>query len=126
MIEKRAEQKGGKLAVAAVLYGLLFVCVFQTGKDGILHFEAESVYRSGYEVEDNMQYLKEHITEEDYVYVGKTTARRISGVYSRHRTGAVKATACYFDQEESEGPPSARRFVTLRACANNVMRKLEV
>ena len=39
--------------------------------------------------------------EEDYVYVGKTTARRISGVYSRHRTGAVKATACYFDQEEA-------------------------
>ena len=28
--------------------------------------------------------------------------------------------------EESEWPPSARRFVTLRASANNVMRKLEV
>lgn len=39
--------------------------------------------------------------EENFVYVGKTTAQRISGVYSRHRTGAVKATACYFDQEEA-------------------------
>jgi len=39
--------------------------------------------------------------EENYVYVGKTTARRMSAVYSRHRTGTVKATACYFDQEEA-------------------------
>ena len=29
-------------------------------------------------------------------------------------------------KEESVGPPSARRFVTLRASGNNVMRKLEV
>ena len=29
-------------------------------------------------------------------------------------------------KEESGGPPSARRFVTLRASANSVMRKLEV
>jgi len=29
-------------------------------------------------------------------------------------------------KEESGGPPSARRFVTLRASENNVMRKLEV
>ena len=29
-------------------------------------------------------------------------------------------------KEESKRPPSARRFVTLRASANNVMRKLEV
>ncbi|MBR5078942.1 MAG: hypothetical protein IKX30_09365 [Victivallales bacterium] len=28
--------------------------------------------------------------------------------------------------EELERPPSARRFVTLRASANNVVRKLEV
>ena len=28
--------------------------------------------------------------------------------------------------DKSEGPPSARRFVTLRASANNVMRKLGV
>ena len=27
--------------------------------------------------------------------------------------------------EDSERPPSARRFVTLRASGNNVMRKLE-
>ena len=33
---------------------------------------------------------------------------------------------CDFDQGKSERPPSARRFVTLRASANNVMRKLEV
>lgn len=39
--------------------------------------------------------------EENFVYVGKTNARRLSEVYSRHRTGAVKATACYFDQEEA-------------------------
>ena len=39
--------------------------------------------------------------EENYAYIGKTTARRMSGVYSRHRTGAVKATECYFDQEIS-------------------------
>lgn len=39
--------------------------------------------------------------EENFVYVGKTEARRISAVYSRHRTGAVKATASYFDQEEA-------------------------
>jgi len=29
-------------------------------------------------------------------------------------------------KDESEKPPSARRFVTLRASENNVMRKLEV
>ena len=29
-------------------------------------------------------------------------------------------------KEESGGPPSARRFVTLRASENNVMRKLEI
>ena len=32
----------------------------------------------------------------------------------------------YFFKEESRGPPSARRFVTLRASGNNVMRKLDV
>ena len=33
---------------------------------------------------------------------------------------------CDFDQGKSERPPSARRFVTLRASVNDVMRKLEV
>ena len=39
--------------------------------------------------------------EENYVYVGKTTGRRISAVYSRHTTGGVKATEGYFDQGET-------------------------
>ena len=30
------------------------------------------------------------------------------------------------NKKESEQPPSARRFVTLRASANNIMRKFEV
>lgn len=33
-------------------------------------------------------------------YVGKTTGRRLSAIYSRHRTGSVAATAGDFDQEE--------------------------
>lgn len=36
----------------------------------------------------------------DNVFVGKTTTRRMSAVYSRHRTGRVKATEGTMDQEE--------------------------
>ena len=43
-----------------------------------------------------------------------------------HRSGEFVDNMCFFIKEESGGPPSARRFVTLRASANNVMRKLEV
>lgn len=36
----------------------------------------------------------------DKVFLGKTAARRVSAVYSRHRTGRVKTTAGTMDQEE--------------------------
>lgn len=38
--------------------------------------------------------------EEKYVYIGKTTGRRLSAVYSRHRTGGIKATEGYFNECE--------------------------
>ncbi|MBO7092671.1 MAG: hypothetical protein J6W23_12875, partial [Victivallales bacterium] len=43
-----------------------------------------------------------------------------------HRFEDVIDITCMLCREESEGPPSARRFVTLRASENNVMRKLEI
>jgi len=39
--------------------------------------------------------------EENYVYIGKTSGRRLSAVYSRHRTGGVKATEGYFDESDA-------------------------
>lgn len=59
--------------------------------------------------------------EENYVYVGKTTARRMSAVYSRHRTGSVKATACYFDQEE---PPELYLLETCNVTGSEVYRRV--
>lgn len=38
--------------------------------------------------------------EAKYVYVGKTTGRRLSATYSRHRCGSIQATVGYFDREE--------------------------
>jgi len=38
--------------------------------------------------------------EETYFFIGKTSAKRMSAVFSRHRTGCVKATEGYFDQDE--------------------------
>lgn len=37
--------------------------------------------------------------EETFVFVGKTTGRRLSAAYSRHRTGSVAATEGYFNQD---------------------------
>ena len=39
--------------------------------------------------------------EETYFFIGKTSAKRISAVFSRHRTGCVKVTEGYFDQAEA-------------------------
>lgn len=38
--------------------------------------------------------------EEKYVFIGRTRGRRLSAVYSKHRTGTVKATEGYFDQDD--------------------------
>ena len=59
--------------------------------------------------------------EENYVYVGKTTAKRMSAVYSRHRTGSVKATACYFDQED---PPELYLLETCNVTGSEAYRRV--
>ena len=48
---------------------------------------------------------------EDSVFVGKTAARRLSQVFSRHRTGAVKATRGILDQQT---PPTRHLLEELR------------
>ena len=51
-------------------------------------------------------------------------------IQNASQTSAIVLTSllaiCDFDQGRIGWPPSARRFVTLRASENNVMRKLEV
>lgn len=59
--------------------------------------------------------------EENFIYIGKTTARRMSAVYSRHRTGSVKATACYFDQEK---PPQMYLLQTCNVTASEAYRRV--
>ena len=90
-IEKKSEHRKGRSAVVMGVYGLIFACMILTGKDGLLHLEPESNYRSGYEVEDNMRYLKEHMTEEDYVYVWNKTIPAYTYLDGYSHDYAVKA-----------------------------------
>lgn len=52
-----------------LLYGIVFVCVILVGKEGIKNLSPDHVYKTGYEVDGNMQYLERYLTDDDYVYV---------------------------------------------------------
>lgn len=59
--------------------------------------------------------------EDNFFYIGKTTAQKLSALYNRHRTGAVKATESYFDQEE---PPELYLLETCNVTGSDAYRRV--
>lgn len=70
LIEKKMKDK---IVVSWILFGIMAVCLLLTGKEGAKNLFPQHVYRADGEIEENMKYLQEHLTEDDVIYVWNKT-----------------------------------------------------